>query len=124
MTTSKNKIKLVRIYDHEQPDGYRILVDRLWPRGMSKVKAALDEWDKQIGPSNELRKWFNHDDNKYEEFKQKYEVELDNNPSLADFITTVKNQLIKQDVLFLYGAKIKEHNQAVVLKDYLSKKIN
>lgn len=124
MTTSKNKIKLVRIYDHEQPDGYRILVDRLWPRGMSKVKAALDEWDKQIGPSNELRKWFNHDDNKYEEFKQKYEVELDNNPSLADFITTVKNQLIKQDVLFLYGAKNKEHNQAVVLKDYLSKKIN
>ena len=124
MTTPKNKIKLVRIYDHEQPDGYRILVDRLWPRGMSKVKAALDEWDKQIGPSNELRKWFNHDDNKYEEFKQKYEVELDNNPSLTDFITTVKNQLIKQDVLFLYGAKNKEHNQAVVLKDYLSKKIN
>lgn len=124
MTTPKNKIKLVRIYDHEQPDGYRILVDRLWPRGMSKVKAALDEWDKQIGPSNELRKWFNHDDNKYEEFKQKYEVELDNNPSLTDFITTVKNQLIKQDVLFLYGAKNKEHNQAVVLKNYLNKKIN
>ena len=124
MTTPKNKIKLVRIYDHEQPDGYRILVDRLWPRGMSKAKAALDEWDKQIGPSNELRKWFSHDDNKYEEFKQKYEAELDNNPGLADFIKTVKNQLIKQDVLFLYGAKNKEHNQAVVLKDYLSKKIN
>lgn len=124
MTTPKNKIKLVRIYDHEQPDGYRILVDRLWPRGMSKAKAALDEWDKQIGPSTELRKWFNHDDNKYEEFKQKYEAELDNNPSLADFIMTIKNQLIKQDVLFLYGAKNKEHNQAVVLKDYLSEKIN
>ena len=124
MTTPKNKIKLVRIYDHEQPDGYRILVDRLWPRGMSKAKAALDEWDKQIGPSTELRKWFNHDDNKYEEFKQKYEAELDNNPNLADFIMTIKNQLIKQDVLFLYGAKNKEHNQAVVLKDYLSEKIN
>ena len=91
---------------------------------MSKAKAALDEWDKQIGPSTELRKWFNHDDNKYEEFKQKYEAELDNNPNLADFIMTIKNQLIKQDVLFLYGAKNKEHNQAVVLKDYLSEKIN
>ena len=52
-----NEIKVVRIYDHEQPAGYRILVDRLWPRGMSKVKAHLDEWDKEIGPTNELRKW-------------------------------------------------------------------
>lgn len=56
------EIKLVRIYDHEQPAGYRILVDRLWPRGMSKVKADLAEWDKQIGPSKELRQWFNHED--------------------------------------------------------------
>lgn len=51
-----SEIKLVRIYDHEQPVGYRMLVDRMWPRGMSKIKAALDEWDKQIGPTNELRK--------------------------------------------------------------------
>ncbi|QNQ81056.1 DUF488 domain-containing protein [Lactobacillus sp. PV034] len=121
---TKNKIKLVRIYDHEQPNGYRILVDRLWPRGMSKVKADLDEWDKQIGPSNELRKWFNHDDQKYAEFKQKYEQELDDNPALSDFIKNVKEQLAKQDVLFLYGAKNKEHNQAVVLKEYLKDKIN
>ena len=59
------EIKLVRIYDHEQPAGYRILVDRLWPRGMSKVKADLAEWDKQIGPSKELRQWFNHEDEKF-----------------------------------------------------------
>lgn len=64
------EIKLVRIYDHEQPEGYRILVDRMWPRGMSKVKADLGEWDKQIGPTNELRKWFNHEDENFPNLKK------------------------------------------------------
>ncbi|MDF7672849.1 DUF488 family protein [Lactobacillus sp. ESL0701] len=113
------EIKLVRIYDHEQPEGYRILVDRLWPRGMSKVKADLDEWAKEIGPSTELRKWFNHDDAKFVSFKEKYLTELEQNPAVPQFLALVKMQLSKTDVLFLYGAKNKEHNQAVVLKEYV-----
>ena len=118
-----SEIKLVRIYEHEQPEGYRILVDRLWPRGMSKINAKLDEWDKQIGPSNDLRKWFNHDDEKFSGFEQKYIAELDQNDFTPEFIKTVKNALSKSDVLFLYGAKNKEHNQAVVLKNYVENKL-
>ncbi|MBP2057478.1 uncharacterized protein YeaO (DUF488 family) [Lactobacillus colini] len=116
-----SEIKLVRIYDHEQPAGYRILVDRLWPRGMSKVRAKLDEWDKEIAPSNDLRKWFNHDEKKFSEFKLRYQKELEYNPALGQFIVTVKNQLLHQDVLFLYGAKDKSDNQAVVLKEFIEK---
>ena len=117
------EIKLVRIYDHEQPEGYRILVDRMWPRGMSKVKADLCEWDKQIGPTNELRKWFNHEDEKFPEFKEKYIKELDENDFTPKFIETVKDKLKSGDVLFLYGAKNREHNQAVVLKEYVESKM-
>ncbi|WEV37096.1 DUF488 family protein [Lactobacillus sp. ESL0677] len=113
------EIKLVRIYDHEQPAGYRILVDRLWPRGMSKAKANLDEWAKEVGPSSDLRKWFNHEDAKFASFKQKYLAQLQENPALPQFLELIKTQLTKQDVLFLYGAKNKEHNQAVVLKEYV-----
>ena len=118
-----SEIKLIRIYEHEQPQGYRMLVDRLWPRGMSKIKANLDEWDKQIGPSNDLRKWFNHDDEKFPEFEKKYIAELDQNDFTPEFIKTVKTALTKGDVLFLYGAKNKEHNQAVVLKKYVENKL-
>lgn len=117
-----SEIKLVRIYDHEQPAGYRVLVDRMWPRGMSKVKADLDEWDKQIGPTTELRKWFNHEDEKFLEFKEKYIKELDENDFTPEFIETVKDKLKSGDVLFLYGAN-REHNQAVVLKEYVEKAI-
>ncbi|WEV39906.1 DUF488 family protein [Lactobacillus sp. ESL0681] len=118
-----SEIKLVRIYDHVQPQGYRILVDRLWPRGMSKVKASLARWSKEIGPSNDLRKWFNHDDAKFPQFKQKYIAELDSNPAIGEFLQLVKEQLQKQNVLFLYGAKDRTHNQAVVLRDYVSQKL-
>lgn len=117
------EIKLVRIYEHEQPAGYRMLVDRMWPRGISKVKAALDEWDKEIGPSTELRKWFNHEDEKFPEFKKKYLAELDENDFTSEFVHKVRQQLATQDVLFLYGAKNKEHNQAVVLKEYVENKL-
>lgn len=119
-----DEIKLVRIYDHDQPDGYRILVDRLWPRGMSKVRANLDSWDKQIGPTNDLRKWFNHEDEKYPEFKEKYFAQLDQNPYTGEFIADVKKHLSSQDVLFLYGAKNKKYNQAVALKEYVLNHLN
>lgn len=115
------EIKLVRIYEHGQPNGYRILVDRMWPRGISKVKATLDEWDKEIGPTTELRKWFNHEDEKFPEFKKKYLSELEQNDFTPTFLQTVKTKLASGDVLFLYGAKNKEHNQAVVLKEYVEK---
>lgn len=118
-----SEIKLVRIYDHQQPAGYRILVDRLWPRGMSKVKAALDEWDKEIGPTTALRKWFNHEDDKFPQFKIKYRQELAQNEFTPKFIQMVKDALKKGDVLFLYGAKNREHNQAVVLKEYVMEKL-
>lgn len=114
-----NEIKVVRIYDHEQPAGYRILVDRLWPRGISKIKAHLDEWDKEIGPTNELRKWFNHEDNKYPEFKSKYIAQLKANPATAAFIKDVKEKLAKENVLFLYGAKIKSTTKQLYLRNLL-----
>lgn len=118
-----NEIKVVRIYGHEQPAGYRILVDRLWPRGMSKVKAHLDEWDKEIGSSNELRKWFNHEDDKFPEFKTKYIAQLKANPVTTEFVKNVKEKLAQEDVIFLYGAKNKKHNQAVVLKDFIDSQL-
>ena len=90
-----SEIKLVRIYDHQQPAGYRILVDRMWPRGVSKVKAQLNAWDKEIGPTNELRKWFNHEDEKFPEFKQKYIEELNHNQFTPEFVENVKNNLEK-----------------------------
>lgn len=118
-----SEIKLVRIYDHKQPAGYRILVDRLWPRGMSKVKARLDQWPKEIGPTTALRKWFNHEDQKFPAFAAKYKKELAANPVTAKFVQLVKSQLAKGDVLFLYGAKNRSHNQAVVLKEYVESKL-
>ncbi|WFC02976.1 DUF488 domain-containing protein [Lactiplantibacillus pentosus] len=114
------QLKLERIYMKPvDTDGYRLLVDRLWPRGISKVNAQLDDWVKEIGPSTELRKWFNHDPEKYPEFVKKYQAELDANPITPDFIRQVAEQLAKQPVILLFGAKDETHNQAVVLQEYL-----
>jgi uncharacterized protein YeaO (DUF488 family) len=116
----KMQLKLERIYTKPvDTDGYRLLVDRLWPRGISKVNAQLDDWVKEIGPSTELRKWFNHDPEKYPEFVKKYQAELDANPITPDFIRQVAEQLAKQPVILLFGAKDEAHNQAVVLQEYL-----
>lgn len=114
------QIKIERIYTKPADlDGYRILVDRVWPRGISKVDAHLDTWAKTIGPSTPLRKWFNHKDAKYPEFKQRYLNELATNPDLADFKQLVKTHLTTQNIILLYGAKNEQHNQAVVLKELL-----
>lgn len=113
-------LKLERIYTKPADlDGYRILVDRLWPRGISKVNAHLDEWVKEIGPSTDLRKWFNHDVAKYPEFVTKYRAELAANPRTNDLIKQVATQLKQTNVILLFGAKDEEHNQAVVLREYL-----
>lgn len=115
------QLKLERIYDKPQDlSGYRVLVDRLWPRGISKVNAKLDEWEKEIAPSKELRTWFSHDPEKFPDFKAKYIAELDANQQTKDFLKLIGDKLKDDNVILLYGAKDREHNQAVVLKQYLT----
>ncbi len=112
-------VYIKRVYDEPAADdGFRVLVDRLWPRGMSKDKAKPDVWLKEVGPSNELRKWFGHDPAKYEEFKKRYQKELAHNAAFAELEKIVKG---KQIVTLLYSAHDTEHNQAVVIKAYLEK---
>jgi uncharacterized protein YeaO (DUF488 family) len=118
ITSMKQVIKIKRIYDEATPaDGYRVLVDRVWPRGMKKESAAIDEWAKDIAPSTELRKWFNHDPERWAEFQKKYKAELKKNPALESFTASLKG---KKTVTLIYSAKDEEHNQAVVLQHYLS----
>ena len=111
-------IKLKRIYEPvSKDDGYRILVDRLWPRGISKEKSNLDLWLKDIAPSDSLRKWFGHDPAKWFSFKKKYSAELSKN---KESFNRLKNILKKEkDVTLLYAAKDEKHNQALFLKELL-----
>ena len=111
-------IKIKRIYEKPiKDDGYRILVDRLWPRGVSKEKASLDLWLKDIAPSTELRKWFNHEPEKWEEFKRRYEVEVRNNKEIFKQLKEICKK--EKIVTFLYASKDEEYNEAVVLKDLI-----
>ncbi|WEV72994.1 DUF488 domain-containing protein [Bifidobacterium sp. ESL0790] len=112
------EIALKRVYEAaSDSDGYRVLVDRLWPRGISKAKAKLDLWLKDVGPSTELRKWFGHDPAKFDEFAERYRKELEANQTVVDQLADIC--LGNPRVTFLYGAKDPEHNQAVVLRDYM-----
>lgn len=115
------KLLTKRVYEPwSDEDGFRVLVDRLWPRGLSKDKAHLDIWLKDLAPGNELRKWFNHEPEKWLEFQHRYESELEQNPNaVQEFLQAVHG---KSPVTLLYGAKDEEHNQAVVLQHYLRKK--
>ena len=118
-----NDLRIKRIYlSSEKEDGYRLLIDRLWPRGISKVKANLDEWDKSVAPSSEIREWFGHEDEKFPEFEKKYRVELEHNQDAAQFAKHVKELLKTSNVTLLYGAKNETCNQAVVLKDWIMEK--
>lgn len=115
-------IKVKRIYDDKaEDDGVRVLVDRVWPRGISKENANLDEWLKNIGPTKELREWFNHDADKFEDFKKKYIKELKNNDEQNEELKTLEGIVkdARKDVIILFGAKDEKHNQAVVLQSYL-----
>lgn len=110
-------IIIKRIYEEaSDADGYRILIDRVWPRGISKEKAKLDEWIKDIAPSTELRKWFNHKEERFKEFAAKYKKELSESNSELQHIKRISK---KQQVCLLYGAKNEKYNQAVVLKEIL-----
>ena len=104
-----------------ESDGTRILVDRLWPRGLTKEKAKVDIWLKDIAPSTELRKWFNHEPSKWTEFKKRYLAEMGNN---TEPLSALKKHLAEGKVTIVYGAKDEKHNDAVVIKQYLENKIN
>lgn len=110
-------IKIKRIYDDpEKSDGIRILVDRIWPRGVSKEEAKLDDWIKEIAPSTELRKWFDHKEERFGEFLKKYKKELEDH---QDLVINLLKKAKKKRLTLLYGAKDEKHNQAVVLKEFL-----
>ncbi len=110
-------IKLKRVYEAaEEEDGYRVLVERLWPRGISKEKARLDEWMKEIAPSPELRKWYVHDVEKWLDFKRKYIEEL----SLkSDLVAELARRSQQGTLTLVYAAHDEQHNSALVLKEYL-----
>ncbi len=111
-------IKIKRAYQPpEKEDGFRILVDRLWSRGVSKDKAKLDLWLKEVAPSNELRKWFGHDPEKWLEFQKRYSAELKDKKSFLSKIKDLEKE--KGTVTLIYSAKDEEHNDAVVLRDKL-----
>lgn len=118
-----NDLKIKRIYlPPTAGDGYRILIDRLWPRGIAKDKACIDEWNKAVTPSPELRKWFGHKDENYAAFAEKYRAELDNNPEAIPFANHIKTLLQSNDVTLLYGAKSEICNHAIILRDWLMSK--
>lgn len=116
MVTIKN---VYASYDAD--DGERYLVDRLWPRGMSKEKLVMQAWVKEVAPSGDLRKWFGHELAKWEEFQQRYRSELDSNP---DGLQPLVEAARRGKVTLLYAAHDREHNNAVVLKEYLEKHMN
>jgi uncharacterized protein YeaO (DUF488 family) len=111
-------VKIKRVYDPVSPDdGKRVLVDRLWPRGIKKEKAQIDEWLKEISPSNELRKWYSHDPAKWAEFKKRYKKEL---AEKSELLKKIKAEAKKQTVTLLFSTKELELNNAVALKEILN----
>ena len=111
------RIEIKRVYEEpDNSDSLRILVDRLWPRGLSKEKARVDIWLKDIAPSTELRKWFNHDPDKWVEFQKLYRREL---KSKLDLIAFLKDKASRSPITLLYGAKDQTHNEAIVLQELL-----
>src|SRR5689334_16433831 len=111
------KVKIKRVYEKpEKEDGTRVLVDRLWPRGLTKEKAAVNLWLKEIAPSTKLRKWFGHDPDKWTAFQKRYRREISEN---KEEVEKLNEQLKKGVVTLVYGAKDEEHNEALVLMEWL-----
>jgi uncharacterized protein YeaO (DUF488 family) len=110
-------IAIKRIYDESDAyDGYRVLVDRVWPRGISKERAGLDEWLRDVAPTEGLRKWFGHTPERFDTFRERYKDELKTNPALQQLQHIVRTH---KTVTLLYGARDEVHNQARVLREYL-----
>ena len=115
-----SEVKIKRVYDApDGDDGTRILVDRLWPRGLTKERACVDVWLKDIAPSTELRKWFGHDPAKWEQFRERYHRELEANVNL---VSLLKEKLKGGAVTLLFAAKDAEHNEAVALQEWLNRR--
>ncbi len=115
-------ITVKRAYDPiSRADGTRFLVERLWPRGLSKTKLHLDAWLKDVGPSTELRKWFGHDPNKWNEFRKRYRRELDSHPDACQPIMSAAR---RSPVTLVYSSHDTEHNNAVALREYLEAKMH
>jgi len=118
MTTPVHKIRLKRAYDPPEPsDGTRILIDRLWPRGIKKSNAAIDRWLRDIAPSAELRRWFGHRPERWAEFRRRYRAELRGHPEL---VAEIRNATRAGPVTLVYAARDEAHNDAVVLQELLS----
>jgi uncharacterized protein YeaO (DUF488 family) len=114
---SPGNIKLKRAYEHPAAeDGTRILIDRLWPRGVKKEAAAIDQWAKELAPSTELRKWFGHDPARWEEFQRRYAVELQQH---ADLLENLRELVRRGPITLVYAAHDELHNDAIVLRDIL-----
>ena len=114
-----SSIILKRAYDPPaKTDGQRILVDRLWPRGLTKAKAKIDRWLKDLAPSTELRQWFGHDPEKWAEFQKRYRAELKANPALSELRALAR----QGDIALIYAARDQQHNEAVVLKQELERR--
>jgi uncharacterized protein YeaO (DUF488 family) len=110
-------VRTKRIYEDPEPeDGTRVLVDRLWPRGVSKEDAALDRWIKDIAPSDELRRWFDHDSERWEEFKDRYKNELTHQQDVLDELCDLADE---GTVTLLYAAKDEDYNNAIILQEVL-----
>jgi uncharacterized protein YeaO (DUF488 family) len=116
-------IEIERIYNNplgDNSNSFRILIDRLWPRGLSKDKVKIDLWLKDIAPSSSLRKWFSHDERKWHEFKSRYFKELEEN---SESVNKILNKATEGSITLLYGAKDEKFNNATALKEYLEQKI-
>jgi uncharacterized protein YeaO (DUF488 family) len=118
-----NSIICERTYDSDLQKGYRILTDRLWPRGIKKEDLHFDIWSKEIAPTSEIRKEFGHKEENFEKFKSLYIKELNSNPESRVFLELVSEKLKKENVILLYAAKNTVYNHAVVLKSWLEERI-
>ena len=115
-------IQIKRVYDAPAPgDGRRILVDRLWPRGMSRQRAALDGWLKDAAPSTSLRRWYGHDPERFDAFRQRYQAELSTLPAACAAVKALRGMAREGTLTLLYAAKDAHINHAAVLRDYLAR---
>ncbi len=116
----RSAVRVKRVYDAPtHADGVRVLVDRVWPRGLSKEKAGIDHWLKGVAPSTALRQWFGHDPARWAEFRRRYRAELEQNPAALDELRSV---IRGKSATLLYGARDEQHNQAVVLAEILDER--
>src|SRR5579872_5253481 len=115
----KPELKIKRVYEApSKADGERVLVDRIWPRGLTKEKAKVKEWAKDLAPSTELRKWFHHEERLWGDFEKRYIAELKKNDAVEAFCEAHRDTTV---LTLVYGAKDEKHNQAIVLRDFLEK---